>query len=371
MTKLWPIVIFSCLMAVLSHGRSKIDFRLGVYAYKEKICYCIMAVAMILFCGLRTRCNDTGAYIHAYELMRLGGTSWQDIDWQIGSNPGFKACNLLLVQAGASAQTFLLFYAAITVGIYLWFIRKYTNNIWLSVFFVITMGVYGFTLAAIKQCVAVAFCLIATDRMLNKKWIPFVLWILIASTFHPYALMYFVAPLLTFTPWSKKTYIMLAAFAVAGFALQPLLGTVINVTSMFGEEYTEATFSGDGVNPFRLAVCSVPLILSYIVRSELADRDDRNENLMINMSVLNGEIMFVALFGTANYFARLANYFLIFQAISMTWLLAHFGRDSKKIITIAAVMGYLAYFYYAAAIDQPFDLKYSSVTLMEYLKSLF
>ena len=40
--------------------------------------------------------------------------------------------------------------------------------------------------------------------------------------------------------------------------------------------------------------------------------------------------MFIALFGTANYFARLANYFLIFQTLALPWMLSYFDYKSKK-----------------------------------------
>lgn len=178
MTELWPITIFSCLMAITSHGYSQIDLTRGIYARKEKLLYCVMAVAMVLFCGLRKGYNDTYTYVQMYNALSVGeGLTWSGIDWQIGSNPGFWVVNLLLTRAGASSQTFLMFYAALSVGVYLWFIRKYTENIWLSVFFMFTMGVYTFTFAAIKQCVAVAFCLIATDRVFQKKWIQFSFYI--------------------------------------------------------------------------------------------------------------------------------------------------------------------------------------------------
>lgn len=66
---------------------------------------------------------------------------------------------------------------------------------------------------------------------------------------------------------------------------------------------------------FRLLVTLVPLVMSFILRKQINDpyyEYDRQDNICLNLSFLNGEIMFIALFGTANYFARLANYFYIF-----------------------------------------------------------
>lgn len=371
MSVLYPLLFASIGLAVISHRRSSFDHMRNAYVSKDKFFYLILAVVLILFAGLRTAYNDTGTYVNGYEHISLDGGILTCIDWKIGSNPGFAMTNRTLASLGFSAQSFLLFYAAITIGIYLWFIRKYTSNLWFSVFLFIMLGTYTFTLAAIKQCVAVAFCLVGVDRAINRKWVPFLLWILLGVLFHPYSFMYLIVPLLVFRPWSGKTYIMLGAFIVAGLLLQSLMNTVIDVTTMLGEEYDAASFSGEGVNPFRLTVVSVPVIISFVNRRQIWQEDNRTQNVILNLTMLNAAIMFVALFGTANYFARLANYFLIFQTLSLPYLLSQFATKKKNVITLAAVICYYAYFYYGNAINQPFDNYYSSISLMDYLKSVF
>ena len=370
MSELLPVVLTSMILAVLSHYTSVYERNGMRYVRREWVFYAAMAVVMILFVGLRRGYNDTYFYRHAYNLMEVGGPVLTGRNWSLSTDPGFEAVNQLLVNLGVDVQTWLMFYAAITVSIYLWFIRKYGCNIWLTVFLFIAGGAFTFPLAAIKQCVATAFCLVAVDRALKKKWLPFVLWVALGSLFHAYALIYLLTPLVMFTPWTKLTYWMLAAFATAGVLLQPLMGTVISITSMLGEEYDAASFGGEGVNPFRLAVVAVPVVLSFMTRKVIAQKNDRTMNVMVNLVTLNAAIMFVALFGTANYFARLANYFEIFQCITIPWLFSNFDRATRRWLIPAAVVCYIAYFYYANVINQHFDSGFSSVTLREWLGSL-
>lgn len=370
MSELLPVVLTSMILAVLSHYTSVYERNGMRYVRREWVFYVAMAVVMILFVGLRRGYNDTYFYRHAYNLMEVGGPVLAGRNWSLSTDPGFEAVNQLLVNLGVDVQTWLMFYAAITVGIYLWFIRKYSCNIWLTVFLFIAADIFTFPLAAIKQCVATAFCLVAVDRALKKKWIPFVLWVALGSLFHAYALIYLITPLLLFTPWTKMTYWMLAAFGAAGVLLQPLMGTIINITTMLGEGYSVEEFSGEGVNPFRLAVVAVPTVLSFMTRKVIAQKNDRVMNVMVNLVMLNAAIMFVALFGTANYFARLANYFVIFQCITIPWLFSNFDRATRRWLIPAAVVCYMAYFYYANVINQHFDSGFSSVTLLEYLSSL-
>lgn len=374
-SEIFPTLAAAMLLAVGSHWRSDYSHSLERYRRKEALLYAIMAVVLILFAGLRTDYNDTFNYLHGYRSIPENEALFSEIkDWSIGENPGFHALNSILRHFGASPQSFLMFYSMVTLSIYFWFLRKYTNNLWLSVFLFLFFSGYVFTLAAIKQCMAIAFCLIGTDRALRKKWTAFAFWVLLAVTFHPYSIMYLVVPFLIYRPWTAKTYLTLALFAVAGALLQSMLGTIVDITSMFGEEYDVQSFSGEGVNPFRLAVCAVPLVLSFMARHHIAQADEKENRmyfLFVNLSILNAEIMFVALFGTANYFARLANYFVFFQALALPWLLNFFDKKSRQFLYPVSIICYFLFFYYDNTVNGSFDATFESTTLTEYLRSLF
>lgn len=375
MRELLVIVIPSLLLAALAEFNSVTTtgmFGEKKYIKKDKIFFIIMAVAMAVFVGLRVDYNDTTAYTYAYETMSEDSTVFESIEWELGSNPGFNFLNAVFRVVGIQTQSFLMIYAMFTVCVYVWFVRKYSSNFWLSMFFFFTMGCYTFTMAAIKQTVAVAICLLATDCVMRKKWIPFVIWVLLGATFHPYALMYLIVPFLMFAPWTQKTYIMLGGFAVIGVGLQSFMGTIVDITAMLGEEYTAASFSGDGVSIFRVAVVWVPVLMSFLAREFLKESNVESDNAIINLTMLNAEIMFIALFGTANYFARLANYFLIFQSIALPKLFKYYTKTGERLLTIGAMIGYLAYFMYAEGILYGgFDILFSRMTVVEYLRSLF
>lgn len=375
MTELIPVVIVSMILAIVSHWKSVYSYSLERYQKKDALFYTIMAGAMIVFVGLRTRYNDTGTYILGYESLPIEGTVLDGVtDWSIGANPGFVLANSFLRHKGVSTQSFLMIYSALTNGIYLWFLRKYTNNIWQTVFLFVMMGCFTFTLAAVKQCIAVAFCMVAIDQIFKKHYVRFVCLVFVATLFHPYSLMFLIVPFLMFRPWSIWTYFMLVFFGLAGVLLRPMIGTIVDITSMLGEEYDATSFTGEGVNPFRLAVCAVPLLISFIAHRRIAQMNEKQEKaffLFTNMSMLNAEIMFVALFGTANYFARLANYFLIFQTLSIPWLFQFFEKRSRQLLTITAVLCYCLYFIYANSIDQHFNDGFESISLIDYVLSLF
>ena len=335
---------------------------------RQRLILCTLLIIVLLagFAGLRTHCNDTGAYRHGYEL--ITESSWEASDKSIGANPLFNWVNYQLSMRGVSTQNFLMFWAFLTVTCYVIFVHAYSANYPLTVFLLFTTGCYTFAFAGIKQAAAVGIAVIATMFALRKRWLLFLAGILIATLIHPYSLMYLLVPFMEFKPWTKKTYWMLAIFLAAGFLLRPLIGTVVNITTLLGEEYTVSSFTGEGVNIFRVLVCNVPLALSFLYRKKLFTNSSKMENLAVNLTMLNGAIMFVGLFGTANYFARLANYFLIFQSLSLPWMLKKIGSRDRRMLTILMALGFAAYFYYANVINQPFDQDFARLSLAEYLE---
>lgn len=368
MRELLPVVVVALVLAVVSEKLSIADIKHGGYIKKDQFFSFIMAIVLAVFVGLRQGYNDTTAYTRAYENLPR---NFSGIDWTLGSNFGFAFVNRCLKIVGFSTQSFIMFYALITIGVYVWFIKKHSDKFDISVFLFITTGCYTFTMAAIKQCVAVALCMIATDCAIQKKRGRFLFFVFLASTFHPYSLMYLFVPFLRFNPWSAKTYIMIAVFAVIGVGLESLLGTVVDITSMLGEEYSIESFIGDGVNIFRLLVVWVPVVLSFWARKYLCRNDEERTNILVNLTILRAEIMFIALFGTANYFARLANYFCMFELVTLPWLFGFYNRRSRQLLYILMIGCYIAYFYYSNAILYGgFDAMFRRITLFQYLDSI-
>ena len=371
MWKLIPILAICLAVAFFSDRFSRKNERLTGYVYKEKFIWIISIVVMAVFAGLRTRYNDTATYLEMYEFLTNSDFDFSDVGWTFGDNFGFNVSGIVLKSLGFSSNGYLMVFAIVTYSIYIWFIHKYSTDFLMSMFLFFCL-VFTFPLAAIKQCVAVAFCLIAVDKAINKKWFWFIFWVFIAETFHAYSIMYLIVPLLFFVPWQdRRTVFWIVAFFVAGILLRPMLGTLLESTESLGKDYTVEEFSGEGVNPFRLLVSLVPLVISFCLRKQINDpyyEVNRAEGLCMNLSFLNGEIMFVALFGTANYFARLANYFYIFPVIALPRMFNLVKPKWRVPMKVAAVGCYLFFMWYNNTHSgfSSFDNSFDSIMLNEF-----
>lgn len=371
MTRLWILLAVSLGIAWIIDFRDK-NFAAAGSKKKDVFFTALLTVILAFFCGLRTWGNDTGTYREIYEYLTLdiqGFFASELPDFADGI--GLAFINSLLKTLNFTFQDVLVFYAFATVIPYVFFVRRYSSSMVFGVFLMFTTGFYTFTLAAIKQCMATAFCVLAVDAALNKKWGRFILFLALGSLFHPYSLVYLLVPLMMFKPWTKRTFIYMAIFIGIGFLLEELLGVVLDITDMIGADYDDDEFIGEGVNIFRVMVAFVPLMLAAVGGKKTFLYSTKTDNLMFNLAMLNALIMFVGLFGTANYFARLANYFIPGQIITLPFLLKRWTPTQRRLLTIACIVGYLGYFIYEHAIIRPFDAGYPQMNFFDYISSLF
>lgn len=369
MIQLWILMISALALCwVYEHVYvGVVDRRLS--NQKVSVVFLIMVIMLGGFLGLRVSYNDTYAYKQIYETTKAFPDFWNTFNYSLSADPGFNFCNGVLKTLGVSTQSMLMFYALVTIGLYLHFIRKYANDLLLNIFLFFGVGSYMFAGAAIKQSLATAICLCGIGYALDKKWIRYFAVVFIGMTFHAYAAVFFLVPFLMFKPWTKKTVLLVIGTVLIALSMQTLLSTIVDITSGIGETYTIDSFNGAGVNVFRVLVCNAPAILALVFHRQIFRNSTKADDLFFNMTMVNGCIMFIGMFGTANYFARLANFFVMAQIITLPWMLNKLVGNNKKIIKFAMIAGYLLFFYYSnnvvyGAFYMP------RITVLEYLQQL-
>ena len=372
MIELWTLMIIALVLSWIHEHTYMGTKNRAISKHKISVVFIIMLLFLGGYLGLRVRNNDTITYKIAYEQMSGFPQFWNTFDSSLSKDPGFNLVNATLKTLGVSTQSWLMFYALVTVGLYLHFIRKYRNNLVLNIYLFICVGLYGFAGAAIKQSLATAICLCALPFAEEKKWVRYILLVFLASTFHMYALIYLLVPFLMFKPWTKRTVLLIIGTVVIAFSLHNLFGAIAEITSSVGEGYTTETFSGEGVNIFRILVSNVPVLLALFFHKEIFKDSTKSENMMFNLSMINGCIMFIGMFGTANYFARLANYFVAAQAITLPRLIDKLNAKNRRFLKITMVLCYLGYYYYSTNIVYGlYSNRFERITIMEYLQQLF
>lgn len=371
--KKFVIMIVCCLsMAIISQRRDE-SVRGKRYAEREQLFFTALTVYMILFAGLRTDYNDTVAYFRNFANVSTFPTVLSDMNWALGSNPGFDIYLSTIKTFTNNRQIFLMISSAFVLCVHMWFVRKHSINFVFSLFLFFALGYYAFTMAAIKQTMGTAFALIGVDFLLRGKKIPYVLLVLLGMLFHPYVFLFFLAPvLMKQVPWKSGTWLLVILTLIASYSFNFLLGTILDITDVLGEEYDSTTFVGDGINVLRVIVYFVPVFISYFWRQSLFSNSTRKDNFFVNCSIVSALIMFVGLFGNAAMFSRLAMYFDPISFLAIPWLINKLrGELSGKLFTVGAYGAYSVFFYFDNVVMASFENNFSSLTLWQFLNSIF
>lgn len=177
-----------------------------------------------------------------------------------------------------------------------------------------------------------------------------------------------------FQPWKKWSYVLLAIILLGGYLFQPMLGTIIDITTAIGENYTTEALSGEGINILRLIAVWSPVVLSFLYRDTLFRDCTREERIFANLTMVYAGILFVGLFGTALYFGRLSNYFSMMPVISVPWMLTKIKKyhpQDGHIITAFAVIAYFVFFYFSNTLETLFSNSYAALSPVAFFKIFF
>lgn len=307
----------------------------------------LLSAILILFVGLRTAHNDTEVYKIGFERLDTGVDAFRNIDWTLAENPGFKTFSIGLKTFVSTDDRVMIFLSSLmTVMLFLLFYRKWTRNFGLTIYLFIASGMLLFTMAALKQVLAMSIGLLGITCFLKNKRKWFVVCVAIATTIHVYIVFYLLANLLSDRLWSKKVMLTIAGAVIAGIFVDAFSSLANSVTQIVGADYEKhGELSGRGVNILRFLVYTVTPVLTWKYRGRVNKSRNRALILFSNFTLIGWCFMFIALFGNANMYARMAMYFDPFMHLTLTAMLVQATPNSNRIITISmCIMGFLLYF---------------------------
>lgn len=337
--------------------------------------FMIIVIAwMTCFSFLRTSYNDTGTYILHFQqsesvadYFARGGL----LDWT--GNPLSELYRDFIRDLTENYHIYFFFPAFLSSFAVVKLLKKYSVSPAFSLLIFFSIGTYVMYIAALKQCFAMFFLLLAIPYAEEKKYGRFYLLVATAILFHAHAFMFAVLPLLFQKPWGKRTWILLGAalFAIATYDVT--LGAFMNFAQSIGLLVADIeVFDDHQVNVLRVLVYWVPALLALLFRQRLFQNSSRMENLFVNMSVLSAFILMIGLREGSNLFARMAAYFEIATAISLPWMIKElFTKRSAQLVTFFAVVLYFIYFLYEFGVSKGFDSGYRAISLWQFIVSLF
>jgi hypothetical protein len=144
-------------------------------------------------CGFRGYNVGWDTQNYANHFFRVSRMPFHEAIWVWNEEIGYSLLQYLV--ASVSKSPTLLFYV---IGLFYSisvtrFITKYSKSWALSYALFIALGLYTFSMTALRQTVALGFVLYAYDSLWERRFLKFLLFTLAASTFHFSALVFLPA----------------------------------------------------------------------------------------------------------------------------------------------------------------------------------
>lgn len=327
---------------------SRLKLQWDKYKKPTLIFTLVILIILVGVSGLRRSMGDTGDYKHLYGLIVIG----QDMS-DSGYEQGFIKFLQLLAKISPNPQTMVFVTALITTVLFILVLREYHSYFELEIFMYIASGYYLVTMNGIRQAMAAAFLFVGTKFIVDGKFIPYLMVVLFASTFHTSALImipvYFIVRQ---EAWSQKIMLVIFISIVVLIFIQPLMDILfksLEGTKLSGYEESVIGGAEGGANAIRAVVEAVPIVIAYIYREKLKEIWPES-NIFVNMCLINLILMCFALYNWL--FARFNMYFQPYTYILLPYLIKNiFQKKEQRLIYYLFILCYFGFFYYEHVIS--------------------
>ena len=230
-------------------------------------------IALSVFAGIRSFRVGTDAGNYTKEFRSQ--LSIYNFQFNETVEIGYQLLEYLLLRMTHEYFWLFLTTGSIVVYCYLSVIKKYSVNYGFSVFLFVTLGVYTFFFNGLRQGLAMAVFALALPYLLEKRLIPYLLLVFLASFFHVSAL--FMIPFYFLVNLKVKLEYKFVATLIGSLLVSRFLISYIASTNERYESYTATSESAGGL--LTLGFYILILVFIYLTANIYKIRDEEFKKL--------------------------------------------------------------------------------------------
>lgn len=317
---------------------------------KQKKWFLIVCGIFVVFVmGLRSRyagSYDTNNYVTLFESMKNYPSLRNYLtDSQFASLNFFTSEVLFYIYVWGISKVFSLYSGflivtalIITVCTFRFF-YLHSENVMLSVFMFITLGLMTFVMNGMRQAIAMSICLLSFRFMREKKIIPFAIIVIIATMFHKSAI--FILPIF-FVRYFKFD---VKSLGVLGTIIALILIRSDQIIFFFDDiankNYLESTVAEAG------GISSMLIYFAVILMALLFNigRQKENEIACLWLSLV-GFILYICRYIISAGFERFSYYFAYYLCLLYPIVLNRIESKGKTVVTIISGCLFVALYIY-------------------------
>lgn len=302
---------------------------------------CLMGIFLILFFCSALRFdigNDYRQYTQTAHEAFVGG--------YVVTEPGFNwLVRIIYTLTGGEYYEFVFaVFAFVTLVFFLKAFYEQSVDFSFSFFLFMTLGLYFQTYNTVRYYLALAIALYAMRYVLNKDYLKFIFWILLASFFHKSVLLAIPVYWVASYTWKKWMIVSGVLFSVGCFLGK---GIILKIALWFYPSYENTIYLEGGTSPISIVRGLLVLGLYLWYQKQCAtESEDRELRFYAQLNLLS--VVVCVFFSFLPVITRIVYYFSVTQLFMLPKIVygikeEKLRRNIKWIIIVACVI-YFAVF---------------------------
>ena len=255
----------------------------------------------------------------------------------LGIEPGYFFINKLVSLFTSNFNMFLLLYSSIVLGIYYYFINKFSAFYGFSVILLVGFGSYYTSFNTMRQFLAATVCIVAVANIEKGFW-RYSIVVLLAATFHVSALImipfYF---LLNLKPNTLKGFSVFIFFLLLALVVLFYTPSIVKLlTSTLYQEYNSTTAFGITTSiPFSALARILFLLIYSLIFFRMIDFEKSIERVGFNSLIIT--LVFMLFSTRVEMFQRFTYFFLPYMIVFIPNLTAKIIDKKTRLFFIGIV----------------------------------
>jgi hypothetical protein len=323
-------------------------------SYKSSKIFYLIYVFLILFfiSGFKSIHigNDTAYYVELFNYYGSVLGSMKNIDFNLGYlvnsriEIGYTLLNLVLYSISSNYLILFISTSAFILSVWLYHIKKNSKIIWLSVFVFINLRFFYFTLSGLRQAIAMSFVLLSFRYLKKRKFLMFIIIVLIASLFHLSALVFIIAYPISFFKFNYK-YIFLSFFISIIFytCFDKILQIFLYLFPKYKMYLTSIYFNSQIklANIINTLLVFIILIFGIIIKNKklFLSNESNQENIIYH--IMNLALLFSLISLKISILGRFTMYFFMFSCIYIPNTIMKINSNRNRVIITSIIVNIL------------------------------
>jgi len=330
------IVLFTVILLAFVAQRSRSKALYNLYIS-------LIFLTLVLFSGLRNRSvgTDTGMYVGRF--LRLNSDIASLINNSSRIEIGYRFLELLAYKISDNYISLLLFIAFVTLYFQIRGIYRLSVDPLISIFILITFGIYTYVFNGARQAIAAAIYLYALYYLVKGNFKKYLLWILLAFLFHKSVIimipMYYLFR-------KRFNFKLLSLIIIATVVIIIFFSKILNFGVFINENY-RAYQNIEDQGGKSLTLAYVLLSVFFIaIRNRIKLKFIKAYDIYLNMFLI-GTIIFLVVFFTGSYIeiTRIAFYFILSSIFIWPIIFKSLKQNEILLILVFFILVHVVYFY--------------------------